>query len=276
MSAEASTFQAAASLQRLHLLIDRTLGVESASAAFEAGETVALPETRMMSRLKHQETCRQANIEKIIYLASQELISVAEDSAPERSWLVRFFDFAQDVNNEGEQHIWARILGQEMAAAGSVGKRTLAFLSAMELWELEGFIEYAAFSFAFESGWRFMFAEESARREIWTYGRELDLTHHFINIGLLEEGVTQLNPATVRGLRIRYCDRIFELGGNENSNTLPGGGECGVNYRKFTVIGQQLFHAIRPKVYFGYARNVIKVLSSECGTHFELLESTPT
>lgn len=273
MSQGETASAAAAPSDAFRRSIAQVLGVETAHAGLTLGEAVDAPETRAMARFNLQETRRQANIERILCLAAQERDTAGEAPLVDPAWLTHFFNYAQDACDEEEQQVWARILGQEFTSAGSFGKRTLAFLSALELWELAGFVEYVAFAFAFESGWRFMFDEESARREIWTYGRELDLTSHFIKIGLLAEDTARINPGVANGLRIRYGDRIYELRGAGASISQASSDDLGVAYRKFTVIGQQLAAVIRPKSFFGYARNVLKALDSMRGIRFELLES---
>ena len=262
-----------AAADRFRSSIALVLGEETVRAGLEPSPSTEAPEARARDRINHLEACRQANIENVIRLAAGELPEPGEESLVDHTWLTRFFDYARDVGEEEEQQVWANILRREFAAAGSFGKRTLAFLDAMEPWELSGFVEYAAFAFSFESGWRFMFDEESARREIWTYGRELDLTSHFIEIGLLAEHASHFNPDSASGLRICYGSKSYELG---RADPVASKARA-VAYRKFTVVGQQLSTAIQPKTFFGYARNVVKALAAECGARFELLEpATPS
>jgi hypothetical protein len=244
--------------------------VEAASAT-ETGDIAA----RLQARLSLRDIQRQRHIERIIALALEGAEASEAKESVDSGWLGRFFGFAQDAHRETEQQVWARLLAREVANPGSVGKRTLAFLSAMEDWELEGFVGYMAFAFAFESGWRFMFAEEAAFREMWSYGRELDLTQHFIGIGLLSGETGHIKPGSGRGMRINYRDRVHELRGGEAWKNAGDSIKPGLAYRKFTVIGQQLAEAVRPKSYFGYARNLVKTLNAAHGAGFELLEPPP-
>jgi hypothetical protein len=255
-------------VEKLLTSIADVIGPEIARFA-RAPETETVSETeRAVARLNFVETRRQANIDQVVRLAMRE-IGTADDKAPvDQGWLLRFFERAQDTCAELEQQVWARILARETEAPGTFGKRTLDFLAAMDLWELEGFIEYCAFSFTFESGWRFMFEGEIAQREMWAYGREIDLSQHLINIGLLS-GETGLVKPTARGLRIHYRDRIYELRSAESPDRGASSFEPGFLYRKFTVTGQQLSEVIRTKSFFGYARNLIKALNAVQGMTFE-------
>lgn len=230
----------------------------------EAGDLPDIAE-RSRLRLAAREQTRQATLERIIQLAAENFVPNDKAAPVDPSWLARFWELAQDATGEDEQTLWARLLARELATPGTVSRRTLAFLASMEPWEISGFIEYAAFAFAFESGWRFMFDAEIARRELWSYGREIDLSQHFIAIGLLAETTAVLgaDARSARGLRIGYRDKVY---------VLPGAGAQGVAYRKFTPTGQQLADAAKTKTFFGYARNLIKVINSEYGLGFTLLE----
>ena len=260
----------AAAKERFAALIAPVVGTETVLAAqameLAAGDSAG----RASARVNSRELSRQANIERVIRFASDDFGSGESGSPVDPSWLDRFFEHAQDIREESEQRIWGRILAREFASPGSVSKRTLGFLSAMDSWELAGLAEYCAFAFAFESGWRFMFDEDVARREMWTYGREIDLTQHFIAIGLLSGETGVIKPRSAKGLRLCYQGKAFELRGEITpEDGLPS---VGVAYRKFSAVGQQLSEALRTKSFFGYARNLIAMLNVERGLDFVLLE----
>ena len=170
-----------------------------------------------------------------------------------------------------ERGIWARWLAAEIAAPGAISRRTLAFLRTLDAWELESFHEYGAFAFAFESGWRFLFEDDRARRELWTYGREVDLTTHWVEIGLLSPEVSTLFTGKSRGLRIVYRQRTWQLTAIDQDAAATEPTATGLRYRKFTAIGQQLADAMTFKTFNGYARNVIKALQGTVGLGFEEL-----
>jgi hypothetical protein len=262
----------AASLEKLLNAVFDVAGLETARIIHVSEAEIMGAIERTQARLSRREVIRQANIERIIRLAAEEvLLSPSDAKIPvDRGWLIRFFDYAQDACHEVEQQTWARILAGEVADPGSFARRTLAFLNSMDTWELEGFIEYCAFSFTFESGWRFMFDEETAHREMWAYGRDLDLTQHFVGIGLLSGEINRVKPASAKGLRIRYRDRTYELRGSDSSSP-----EAGFAYRKFTVTGQQLAGILRTKSFFGYVRNLVKALNTAYGAGFEQIDPPP-
>lgn len=264
-----------AAAEKLLNAVAEVVGPETIGAVTRPDLDTAGVGERAAARVHHRETVRQTNIEGIIRMAAAEAGASETKMPVDKAWLDRFFERAQEASSELERQVWARLLAREIEAPGSTGKRTLDFLSAMDSWELEGLIEYCAFAFSFESGWRFMFDEELARREMWAYGREIDYTQHWINIGLLSAETGLIKLASAKGLRIRYRDRVYELRGGGSPNEARLQPESGIIYRKFTVTGQQLAEVIRTKSFFGYARNLIKALNAAHGVAFELIEPPP-
>jgi hypothetical protein len=214
---------------------------------------------------------QQSALENILKQALLLPNTEKQAHAIDQGWMIRFVDCAQTAGNELDQGVWAGLLALEMRFPGAVSKRALTFLRDMDTWELTAFIEYCAFSFTFESGWRFMFDEEMARREMWSYGRETDLTAHWISIGLLSAETDVLGAGSIRGLRIGYRERWWAL----HSGQAPASGSdrcCGLTYRKFSPIGQQIASVLKTKPFNGYARNLLQALSAASGLVFELVE----
>ena len=151
-------------------------------------------------------------------------------------------------------------------------------LSGLEDWELDLFRQFAAFAFSFESGWRFIFEEDLVRREMWSYNRECDLAHHWVELGLLASEKLHAHVSTLRGLEIAYEDKRWEiLPFSESPVTDSVSPACneGFRYRKFTAAGQQLAGAMKTKVFNGYARNVISALNGVSGFNYILKEPEP-
>ena len=252
----------------LQRVIAAACGTATGEAVF-AEPTVHLDD-RAAERGFQVERQRQENLESIFRLAAQcPVEDGAKPGTPDGGWLGLFIEGAQDAVQELEQGIWARWLAVEIASPGTISRRSLAFLRTLNAWELESFHEYGAFAFAFESGWRFLFEDERARREIWTYGREIDLTTHWVEIGLLSAEVSTLLTGKSRGLRIVYRQRTWQVTAIDQDATATEPTEWGLRYRKFTAIGQQLADAMTFKTFNGYARNVIKALQGTGGLGFE-------
>jgi hypothetical protein len=238
-------------------------------------------ESRAATRANTLAGLRQQNLERILGLAQQAAAPAEINKAVPHSdgWLVQYLNFAQDVTDETAQQFWADILVNYLADPDSVFKRSLFQLHQMDLWELEAFTEYCAFSFRLESGWRFMFEEALTRQELWGYVQGNDYTQHFINIGLLSGDISTLNARSARGMRIRYMEKEYELqrpvAVQTDAAQIDGliTTSAAFGYRKFTPAGQQLAHAVRAKTFYGYARNLIKALDSERGVVFQLIET---
>jgi len=192
--------------------------------------------------------------------ARQEAPAELPKDRPDAGWLQSFLKFSTNASSEFERETWGRLLALEVAEPRTVSRRTLQYLQAMDLWELEAFSEYCAFAFSFESGWRFMFEGEVARREIWSYGREIDLSQHWIDVGLLSADSSTLALRNATGLRVGYRSKSWEIRSNEagvSDGSLP------IRYRKFSTLGQQISSALSFKTFNGYARNLIQALERQ-------------
>ena len=256
--------------------LERIIAAACGSATGEAvfAEPTLHLDDRAAERGVQVERQRQENLECIFRRAAQcPVEDGAKPGAPDSGWLGLFIEGARDAEGELEQGIWARWLAAEIASPGTISRRSLAFLRTLNAWELESFHEYGAFAFAFESGWRFLFEDERARREIWTYGREIDLTAHWVAIGLLSAEVSTLIGGKSRGLRIVYRNRSWQVTAIDQDAAAIEPTTSGLVYRKFTAIGQQLADAMTFKTFNGYARNVIKALQGTGGLGFDEVET---
>lgn len=256
--------------QRLAAVVDAELGMATAS--------LHSPESDLSHRTaqceSHRQQKRQAALEQVLQLTVQELEKAGTEDKPQAvdaGWLGGFLEEASHAVHETEQHIWARLLAREIVSPGSTALRTLHFLSSMDHWEVEAFIEYCGFVFAFDSGWRFVFEEDAVRRELWAYGREIDIGQHLINIGLISKELNRVEAGTARGLRIRYVDNIYAFEAEKvDGETIDP--SAGFHYRRFTPQGQQLAEAIKTKRFNGYARNVVEALKRELGVPVSRVE----
>ena len=258
-------------LNKLCMAVEPIVGRDSVASAI--GDQAQLVfEGRVHQRLHLAGCRRQLNIEQIIALASLEERTVSLEEPVSKDWLNMFFTLAQDAEDESARQLWARLLAIQLEEPSRILKRTLLAVYGMDSWEIDAFSEYCSFSFSLESGWRFIFDEELLRREIWGYVRGNDYTQHFISTGLIASETGIIRARSSRGLRIRYFDKVYELTCKEFSS---GEGEVisssEFGYRKFTIIGQQLALAMRPRVFNGYARNIVRTLRDETGICFELL-----
>ncbi|MFM2007496.1 MAG: hypothetical protein RLZZ09_3151 [Pseudomonadota bacterium] len=254
------------------------LGQTMADAVF-AGELESSIADRVVDRTAHVECRRQSSLESIFRSAATvKPGDIKSTGHLDSGWLGLFVSGAQDAENELEREVWSRIFAAEVQAPGTVARRTLNSLRELDVWELEAFAEYVAFAFAFESGWRFMFEEDIARREMWSYGREIDITQHWLDIGLLSPQVSTIESLNLRGLCIGYKAKRWQLSAmqaNEGSAAVELESKIkALKYRKFTAMGQQIANATPSKTFNGYARNVVQALNGLDGFRFDVLEET--
>lgn len=214
------------------------------------------PEIAPAMQARHLE-----NIGAVLKIAAQrEAPAETPKERPDASWLQSFLKLSGDAASDLEREVWGRLLALEIAEPKTISRRTLQYLHAMDLWEVESFAEYCAFAFSFESGWRFMFEGEAARREIWSYGREIDLTQHWIDVGLLSIESTALALRNAAGLRVTYRAKTWEVRLNQERVCEDG---PSIRYRKFSPIGQQISSALSFKTFNGYARNLIQAMEGQ-------------
>ncbi len=228
---------------------------------------------RARLRISQRDLDRQQNIERIVELAAADNPDALTETPASRDWLNQFFDLAQDISDEASQQLWGRLLALYIANPDAVFKRSLIALNSLDGWEVKAFIEYCSFAFALESGWRFVFEEAITRREMWGYVQGQDYTQHFINIGLLSPELSNVQPRSTRGMKIRYFDRIYQLCQPDEAVPMGDGLDIGFAYRKFTPTGQQLAKAVKARIYNGYARNLIRTLEAQRNVRFVLLET---
>lgn len=258
---------AAASIGPLYYPLEPTAPAEDATALLLPTQAAADLAERARQRRERSELRRQYQLERIVALALQALPDEVSPEPVEPAWLAKFFAYAEDAADVERQAIWARLLAAEIAAPQSVASRTLALFAQMDAWEIEGFATCCAFSFAFESGWRFMMIDELAEKEIINYLQGNDMTQHCVDLGLLAAHEDGMRCLSSRGMRIRYVERLYEL-----AKPAPEKADAVLAYRRYTRTGQQLAQALQPKKFYGFARNLLQSLATLRGIRFELLE----
>ena len=103
---------------------------------------------RIEERVLHREFRNQKNLDSINLIAEQELHTETEVSNEEvdKDWINRFFNYAQEISNEGMQKLWGKILAGEVKSPGSYSMRTLGVLRNLTKREAEIFLKFAQLS----------------------------------------------------------------------------------------------------------------------------------
>lgn len=100
---------------------------------------------RAKLRVDAKENRRQENLEKTISIAKENLPEKVSDDPVDMDWAVRFFDIAQDINNDEMRFIWGKILAGEVKKPGSFSIRTLEVLKNLDKEDAKVFTEITSF-----------------------------------------------------------------------------------------------------------------------------------
>lgn len=88
---------------------------------------------RSFHRLQVQEIQNQANLEKIILNAAQQVEALpANGSGMDEDWLHRFLTEAQQISDERLQALWSKLLSGEFQAPGRFSRRVFRLLQELD------------------------------------------------------------------------------------------------------------------------------------------------
>lgn len=117
-------------------------------------EVYAELSTRITDRTMYQQAKKQLNLENTIYFAKEEFISgeTVSNEPLDDDWITRFFNIAEDINNEQMQHLWGRILAGEVKQPKSFSLRTLEVLRNLSPAEAEIFHKVSQYAIEDSAG----------------------------------------------------------------------------------------------------------------------------
>jgi hypothetical protein len=100
-------------------------------------------EQRICTRISYQDAKKQANTERIVQYAVDELAGETDVSSEEvnADWISRFFRMAEDITTEEMQMLWGKILAGEVKRPKSYSLRTLDLLKNLAREEAELFVK---------------------------------------------------------------------------------------------------------------------------------------
>jgi len=187
---------------------------------------------RTHSRVRHQETQRQENIEAILSLASGLMGEKVSINAVDPDWANVFFNYAQDVSNQNMQSLWARAILCELKHASSISKRSLNFLYHCDLWEIAAFKKVANYAFIGSNGHPFIFRSKpnsAEKDDIFTESRFLS---HCVNAGMIAPEPTNL----LVGFEFEYEKKTHRI----SHDFTPFGQSVGFYSQAFSKTGSDL------------------------------------
>ena len=103
-------------------------------------------ERRALTRFVVEQTREQKNIEEITTKALTSLDPGSDPSRMDEDWISDFFSKCRRVSNDEMQALWANLLAGEANLPGSVSRRTVDFVAAMDRTEAEIFSRLCRFS----------------------------------------------------------------------------------------------------------------------------------
>ncbi len=140
---------------------------------------------RTHSRIRHQETLRQENIEAILSIVSGLISDKVSVKSVDPDWANIFFHYAQDVSNKNMQSLWARAMVCELKHPSSISKRSLSFLYHCDIWEITAFKKVANYAFIGGNGHPFIFRSQKDITRKDDIFSETRLLSHCINAGMI-------------------------------------------------------------------------------------------
>jgi len=119
---------------------------DAALTEAESRITIGELERRAMTRFVMEQTREQKNIEDITTKALPNLDAGSDPSLMDEDWVSDFFAKCRRVSNEEMQTLWSRLLAGEANNSGSVSKRTVDFVAAMDRYDADTFARLCCFS----------------------------------------------------------------------------------------------------------------------------------
>ena len=187
---------------------------------------------RTHARVRHQETQRQENIEKILSIVSSLMGEKVSIKAIDPDWANIFFSYAQDISNKSMQSLWARAMLCELRRPSSISKRSLNFLYHCDLWEIAAFKKVTNFAFIGSNGHPFLFRSKPRsedKDDIFTESRMLS---HCINAGMIAAEPKDL----LVGFEFEYEKKIHRI----SHDFTPFGQSVGFYLQSFSKTGSDL------------------------------------
>lgn len=112
----------------------------------ESRITIGELERRALTRFVVEQTREQKNIEDITTKALPNLTAGSDPSGMDEDWISDFFSKCRRVSNDEMQSLWASLLAGEANQPGSVSRRTVDFVAAMDRADAEIFTRLCRFS----------------------------------------------------------------------------------------------------------------------------------
>ncbi len=166
--------------------ITRLARAESEAEIIRAETRVKISEIeeRGLRRLVYEEGRKQENIENITRKSIQYIKDDANPEAVDRDFFVDFFEKSKNISNEEMQDLWAKVLAQEGNSPGSISKRTLSMMAALDKKDAEMFTKLCSCVWVVSTLTPMIFEINSG--PMFNDGITFDVLTHLDSIGLIK------------------------------------------------------------------------------------------
>ncbi len=179
---------------------------------------------RAMGRFIEEEALQQQNMEKITEKAFPLLGEGSNPDAMEDDWVTNFFDKSRIISDEEMQSLWSSVLAGEANAPGTYSKRTVNFLSDLDMKDAELFQALCRFGWFVSKFTPLIFDSQD---QIYNgLGINFNALTHLDSIGLIQFNNLAGFVRTGVGKKgmVFYCDRPLVLTMEKDvENQLPIG-----------------------------------------------------
>ncbi|NLS12428.1 TIGR03899 family protein [Vibrio sp. SM6] len=254
------------SAQRIQMLAE-THGI---AARLQSSTPEHSPLERALAREQKRKAQRQINLESII---KQAHTSCRDETGaePERDWLERYFDMAQEIHNPMMQKLWAQVLRREVTNPGATSMKALRILKEMTPKEAQTLQRAAALGCSFGGdGSRKLLMGYKATAGLWHFGKREQLSSLslasfqlpyasilvLMDLGLLHSGELEsgeIDP--LAPLRLDYQGKSLTL--NVNTRGLR------LIYYRFTPTGNELCKLLGNKLNNDYYDQLLALLAQK-------------
>ena len=211
---------------------------------------------RASQRLMAKEMQREANIEKTVLLAQEDLEDTTDSISKtpvDKDWAVRFFNIAQDINDEEMQILWAKILAGEIKNPNSFSLRTLELIKNLSSHDANLF--QVAVSLSFDNS--FIILPKDINN-LEKYGLP------YVNIlDLRESQLVSTDNSEYKSLDVnneRELKPVLPAKTNNLELKIPKGKEFKVNVLNFTKAGWEIAKLIQVNTNNEYFEDVKKAM----------------
>ncbi|WGW00641.1 TIGR03899 family protein [Vibrio sp. YMD68] len=235
------------------------------------------PLDRALKRERKRQEQRQKNLEQILKATH---MACRDETAgkPDKDWLYRYFDMAQEIHNPSMQRLWAQVLKREITNPGSTSMKALKILQDMSPKEAQVLQKAASLACSFGAdNSKKLLVGYKARNGIFSLGKRDTTTAVntgnfqlpyssllvLIELGLLhgtelESGEIEVDPP----LPLSYQGK--------NHSLQPQGKGTRLLYYRFTPTGNELCKLLGNKPNTQYYDQVIALLSQKFIVHSDV------